>query len=87
LWGAGRNGKDMARLIQSYDDTFHWVCDNENKIGKDIYGVKLQHYNEIKDLDDAQVMIVVASPTGKIEIKELLDSWNKKPVSDFWFFA
>ena len=31
LWGAGKNGKDMAKLLQAYDDTFHWVCDNETE--------------------------------------------------------
>jgi len=87
LWGAGRNGKDMAKLIHSYDDTFHWVCDNENKIGKDIYGVILQHFGEVENIQNAQIMIVVSSPDGKKEIKELLDSWGKQPVSDFWFFA
>ncbi|MFT7034645.1 MAG: glycosyltransferase involved in cell wall biosynthesis [Cyclobacteriaceae bacterium] len=87
LWGAGRNGKDMAKLIQSYDDTFHWVCDNDRKIGKDIYDVRLQHYEEINDIDNPQIMIVVTSPDGKKEIKELLESWGKKPVGDYWFFA
>lgn len=87
LWGAGRNGKDMAKLIQSYDDTFHWVCDNDRKIGKDIYDVRLQHFEEIKDIDNPQIMIVVTSPDGKKEIKELLASWDKKPVNDYWFFA
>lgn len=87
LWGAGRNGKDMAKLLQSYKDNFHWVCDNERKIGKDIYGVKMEHYNTVASLKNPQIIIVVASPDGKIEIKEKLKSWNKKPVSDYWFFA
>ncbi len=87
LWGAGRNGKDMARLLQSYDDKFNWVCDNENKIGKDIYGVILKHYNDIRNITDAQIMIVVTSPDGKKQIRELLMSWNKKPVQDFWIFV
>ena len=87
LWGAGRNGKDMAKLLLSYDDTFHWVCDNERKIGKDIYGVRLQHFNEVKDLENTQIMIVVTSPDGKKEIREFLTSWGKKPVEDYWFFA
>ena len=87
LWGAGRNGKDMAKLIQSYDDQFHWVCDNENKIGKDIYGVKLQHFNDILDIENAQIVIVVASPEGKKDIRKSLDQWDKKPVEDFWFFS
>lgn len=87
LWGAGRNGKDMARLLQSYNDEFHWVCDNENKIGKDIYGVRLQHFDDVADISSPQIMIVVTSPDGKKEIRQMLASWGKKPVQDFWFFA
>lgn len=87
LWGAGRNGKDMAKLIQTYEDTFHWVCDNDKKIGKDIYDVRLQHFNDIENLNNPQIMIVVSSPDGKKEIKSILDNWNKKPVVDYWFFT
>jgi len=87
LWGAGKNGKDMAKLLQSYKDKFYWVCDNERKIGKDIYGVRMEHYESILSLENPQIIIVVASPTGKKEIEEQLISWNKKPIADFWFFA
>ena len=87
LWGAGRNGKDMARLIQSYDDTFEWVCDNENKIGKDIYGVIMKRFDTVPSMVNPQIMVVVSSPDGKKEILEQLTQWEKKPVDDFWFFA
>ena len=87
LWGAGRNGKDMAKIIQSYKDTFYWVSNNEKQIGKNIYDVRMQSYKEIPTIENAQLMIVVSSPDGKKEIKELLDSWGKKPVKDYWFFA
>ena len=87
LWGAGRNGKDMAKLLQAKNDEFHWVCDNERKIGKDIYNVRLEHYNAIKELENPQIIIVVASPEGKKEILSLLQLWNKKPTEAYWFFA
>lgn len=87
LWGAGRNGKDMAKLLLANNDTFHWMCDNENKIGKDIYGVILQHHNEIEEVEKPQIIIVVSSIEGKKEIKELLHQLNKKPIEDYWFFA
>jgi len=87
LWGAGRNGKDMAKLLLTHEDTFHWVCDNERKVGKDIYGVVLQHFNDVIEMENPQIIIVVTSPEGKIEIQELLASWGKKPVEDYWFFA
>ena len=87
LWGAGRNGKDMAKLLQAHNDTFHWVCDNEKKIGKDIYDVRMAHYDSIPTLPEPQIMIVVASPDGKAVIQQLLDDWGKRPVEDYWFFA
>jgi len=87
LWGGGRNGKDIAKILQSNNDTFHWVTNNEKQIGKDIYGVRIQRYDEIPQIENAQIMIVVSSPGGKKEIQEHLDQWNKKPVADYWFFA
>jgi len=87
LWGAGRNGKDMAKEIQKFEPNFNWVCDNDKKIGKDIYNVNLQHYNSVEAIVNPQIIVVVASPDGKKEIRELLKSWNKIPVMDFWFFA
>lgn len=87
LWGAGRNGKDMAKLLLKHESDFHWVCDNENKIGKDVYDIRLAHFENVPELKDPQIMIVVASPDGQTEIREQLEKWGKKPVSDFWFFA
>ncbi|EAQ38100.2 glycosyl transferase family 2 [Dokdonia sp. MED134] len=87
LWGAGRNGKDMAKVLQSYNDTFHWVSNNKKQIGKDIYGVRMQSFTDVPSIENAQIMIVVSSPDGKKEIQALLDSWGKEAVKDYWFFA
>lgn len=87
LWGAGRNGKDMAKLLQEKEAKFHWVCDNERKVGVDIYGVIMQHLDELPSMERPQIIIAVASPDGKLEIKEKLASWNKKPREDYWFFS
>ncbi len=87
LWGAGRNGKDMAKLILEKESGFHWVCDNHKKIGKDIYGVRLHHFDSIPELDNPQIIVVVASPDGKAGIREQLREWGKKAVADYWFFS
>jgi FlaA1/EpsC-like NDP-sugar epimerase len=42
LWGAGRNGKDMAKLLRKREDAFIWVSDNPRKTGETIYGIKLE---------------------------------------------
>ncbi len=86
LWGVGRNGKDMARLLKARKDPFHWVCDNPKKTGKDIYDIRIQHYNQIPFLEDPQIMIVVSSPAEQVKIRKQLLEWNLQPGSDFWFF-
>lgn len=86
LWGAGKNGKDMAKLLLSYESNFNWVCDNENKIGKDIYGIIMQHFEEVLKVEDIQIIIAVASDVDKAIISEILKKYNKKAVSDYWFF-
>jgi glycosyltransferase involved in cell wall biosynthesis len=87
LWGAGRNGKDLAQKLLTYEQDLFWVCDNERKIGKDIYGVRLRPYSEIRHLEKPQIIIAVASPTGKKEIQKQLDAGKKLPVRDYWFFS
>ncbi len=77
----------MAKILQSYQDTFHWVSNNQKQIGKDIYDVRMQDYKSLPDIDNPQIMIVVSSPDGKKEIQKLLNQWNKKPIIDYWFFA
>lgn len=87
VWGAGKNGKDLVKLLLQQEDNLHWVCDNQRKIGKDIYGIRLQHFNEITDLKSPQILIVVTSPDGQKEIQALLIEWKKKPTKDYWFFV
>jgi len=87
LWGAGKNGKDLARLLKTKNDAFHWVCDNIKKIGKEVYGIPLSHYAKIKDLKAPQILIAVNSPKERIKIHKQLMAWCKKPVDDFWFFT
>ncbi len=64
-----------------------WVCDNDKKIGKDIYGVKLHSSEVINQLPNCQIIIAVSSPTDKIEIEDKLKKWGKQPVEDYWFFT
>ncbi|MEM8938896.1 MAG: glycosyltransferase [Bacteroidota bacterium] len=86
LWGAGKNGKDLAKLLLEKEIVFHWVCDNDRKIGKDIYGLKIEHFEILPDIHNPQIIIAVTSPDEKNEIAQKLYSWKKQPVKDYWFF-
>ena len=87
VWGAGRNGKDFIKELSKYEESIHWVCDNENKIGKNIFGIIIAHYDQIITFNNPQILIVVSAPEGKIEISKYLERTGKKPVKDFWFFT
>lgn len=86
LWGCGRNGKDMAKLLLKHENTFTWVCDNERKQGKDIYGIIIQDTANVAKVVNPQIIITVASPNGKVAIQQQLQTIGKKPVQDYWFF-
>lgn len=47
----------------------------------------MEHFDAVPQLENPQIMIVVSSPDGKIEIQKDLDRWGKVPVKDYWFFA
>jgi len=68
IWGAGSKGKILAKKLIATHIDFHWVSNNENKNGKDIYGKKVENFNLIKNLKDPQIIIAVASPEGQQEI-------------------
>lgn len=73
LWGAGRKGKEVARHLQAAGQDFHWVCDNPAKIGRDIYGVRMQHFEAVKGLDDPQVLLLVSNPEEQEAIRYQLE--------------
>ena len=86
IWGAGKNGKDLVKLFQESQTKLNWVCDNDRKLGKDIYGIIMQSSGHILELDNPQIIIAVSSPTDKLEIKAQLKLWGKQPRKDYWFF-
>lgn len=87
LWGCGKNGKDLAKLLLEEEDTFRWICDNDRKVGKDVYGIKMEHFTALPSMGKPQIMVAVASPDDKKIIRKLLHGWDKKPVLDYWFFV
>lgn len=86
LWGAGKNGKDLAKLLLEEENGFHWVCNNQRKVGKDVYGIQIEHQDSVPDVGKAQILVVVTSPEERASIQSQLAEWGKKPVEDYWFF-
>ena len=82
LWGAGKKGKIIARLLIEKNQKFIWITDNQQKSGKSIYGVRLKSTKDV-DLETFQVIVAVSSPTDKIDIKKALQV--SKNQNHFWF--
>lgn len=87
LWGAGKNGKDLAKLILKQEEKFTWISNNKKKIGKDIYGIVLADADYIEKLRISQFIIAVASPEDQKGIGILLRELRLESGLDYWFFA
>lgn len=87
IWGAGSNGKDLVKLVLQHENDIIWVCDNYKKIGKSIYGVNMNHFEYITQLNKPQILVAVASPNDRKQIRTHFEEWGKNPVVDFWFFS
>lgn len=87
LWGAGRKGKETARYLQEEGIHFHWVCNTPSKWGKDIYGIRMQSPEAIMQMDNPQVMVMVAAPDAQPDIKRQLEKWGLAAGNDYFFFC
>ena len=68
LWGTGPSGKKLAKELISRDIDFHWVTNSERKIGETIYGVKVHHFNSLKDKINERLIISVTQKGSKKDI-------------------
>lgn len=72
LWGAGEKGKKLAQLLSSHGIAFHWICNNPNKIGKEIYGSVMQAPESLSTINHPQVIVSVANPHEQAELNAQL---------------
>ena len=70
LWGAGKRGKFIAQYLVENKIPFDWVCNNENKIGLNIYGVILKSENDLGDIPNKQIIVSVSNHEEQAFIKE-----------------
>ncbi|MGY0392531.1 glycosyltransferase family 2 protein [Bizionia sp. KMM 8389] len=87
VWGAGKKGKTVAKLLQTKNIPFYWICDNEKKIGKDIYNIILQPTTLLNNLLKPQCIITVANKTEQQTIHNQLISLQMELSSDFFFYC
>jgi len=87
VWGAGKKGKKIARLLLKLGIEFDWLCDNHKKIGKHIYDIKLRHFNELNSLKEPRIIIAVANFTEQNDIRDHLNRNHINTSEDCFFFC
>ena len=87
IWGAGFKGKHLARMFLSRSIPFVWMCDNPNKIGRDIYGQKMVHFSAIDDLESPQIIVTVANPEAQEAIDLFMTQRTLVSMIDYFFFC
>ena len=86
LWGAGKKGKSVAKLLIDSGEEFLWITDNEKKAGHNIYGKVLVLEGDL-EWTNCQTIIALSSPKDKIDIKNRMNASPivLKNVEFFWF--
>ncbi|WP_394972156.1 glycosyltransferase family 2 protein [uncultured Croceitalea sp.] len=87
LWGGGFKGKEIAKSLIKKQVDFIWLCDNPNKINKNIYEQNLYHFSKLETLEKPQSIITVANENAQLEIKNYLKKLGNEPAKDYFFFC
>ena len=87
LWGAGKKGKRIARILEKNGIVFHWVCNTESKWGHVISSAKLKSTEAVKGLENPQIIIAVAAPDGQVEILDFMEKNDLKKGENYFFFC
>ena len=87
VWGAGNKGKIIAKTLIKKNVPFEWICDNPNKIGRDIYGKIMHPFSYLKSIKNPQSIITVANKTAQKEIKIYLKSMHQINDKNYFFFC
>ncbi len=87
LWGAGKKGKHLAKLLIDLNIDFRWVCNNPAKIGKHIYGVLLEDSRQVSSMDALKIIIAVTGPRDKNELNTSLSSLGLELGRDYYYFC
>lgn len=87
LWGAGKKGKAIAKLLLQQEISFQWVCNQKTKWGRDIYTIKMESFSILADINQAQLIIAVAGPDDQAEISNYLKQLGWQPNTHYFFFC
>ena len=84
LWGAGRKGKALAKILKEKNEDFVWISNNEKKIGRDIYGVKISKESYLDKFNLVQILIAVSAEDDIRELVNKMDTMGLAKGSGYF---
>lgn len=87
IWGAGRKGKKLAKILIDHNIKFGWITDNSKKIGHDIYGIKIGSIIDLHKNISFQAIIAVAAKDALEGIYQTLESSFSSKSENFYLFC
>ncbi|MEY4134615.1 MAG: hypothetical protein RL386_965 [Bacteroidota bacterium] len=87
LWGAGRKGKEIAKMLLEKSLSFHWCCETPAKWGHNIYGVIMESPEITDRLANAQIILAVSAPGEQPALQQRLLNRGRLPGKDFFWFC
>jgi FlaA1/EpsC-like NDP-sugar epimerase len=87
LWGAGKKGKSVARLLLAQHIDFIWLCNNPAKIGLSIYEVPIFEEAKVESLIHPQILILVSNPEHQQKIRLYLMGLGLRGGLSFYFLV
>lgn len=85
--GAGHRGKKLVKKLLELHESFIWIDQNPNKIGKDIYDIRIQPLKDVVDLKGKQIIVTLSNEEVKSELCQIFKSHKLEEMKDFFFFA
>ena len=86
VYGAGKKGKTIAKMLSEKEIPFRWFTNNNNKIGQNIYGVILENDTTIFDVKQAQILVLISNPKENEEVLFRLEHNSLIQGQDFFIF-
>ena len=87
VWGAGRKGKSLAKILIEKKIEFQWICDNPKKIGKHIYDKEILGFSELANIENTQSIVTISNQTAKVEIDAHFKKLKQESMKDYFFFC
>ncbi|TVR79696.1 MAG: glycosyltransferase family 2 protein [Chitinophagaceae bacterium] len=88
LWGAGLKGKLGAKILKRNNIKFRWCCNNENKVGHIVNGVKMEYFDIVENpIKPIQIIVAVSQRNQGDSISEYFSRLGFQKMKDYYFFC